>query len=124
MEDFRILAAVVAQLEAGSVVLNVGSAVVLPEVFLKCVSSARNLGHPVTGFTAVNLDMIQHYRPQENVLRRPTLGGGRAIALTGHHEIMVPLLAACVFAEIERQTGRKTPRSTRRRRAGGGTKRS
>lgn len=118
MEDFRILAAVVAQLGRGGVVLNIGSAVVLPEVFLKCVSSARNLGHPVTGFTAVNLDMIQHYRPQENVLRRPTLGGGRAIALTGHHEIMVPLLAACVFAEIERETRRKTPQSSRRNRAG------
>jgi hypothetical protein len=97
MEDFRILGAVVSRLGPGGVVLNLGSAVILPEVFLKCVSTARNLGHPVAGFTAVNLDMTQHYRPLENVLRRPTLSGGRAIAITGHHEILIPLLAACVL---------------------------
>ncbi len=97
MEDFRILGAVVARLGPGGVVVNLGSAVVLPEVFLKCVSTARNLGHPVAGFTAVNIDMTQHYRPLENVLRRPTLSGGRAVAITGHHEILIPLLAACVL---------------------------
>ncbi len=100
MEDFRVLAGVVSTLATGSVVLNLGSAVVLPEVFLKCVSSARNLGFGVSGFTAVNLDMIQHYRPRENVLRRPTIGGGHAIALTGHHEIMIPLIAAGVIDKI------------------------
>ncbi len=100
MEDFRVLAGVVATLTTGSVVLNLGSAVVLPEVFLKCVSTARNLAFAVSGFTAVNLDMIQHYRPRENVLRRPTIGGGRAIALTGHHEIMIPLIAAGVIEKI------------------------
>jgi deoxyhypusine synthase len=97
MDDFRILAAAVAALDARGVVLNLGSAVILPEVFLKCVSTARNLGHAVQGFTAVNLDMIQHYRPSENVLRRPTSPGGHPIAITGHHEIMIPLLAACVL---------------------------
>jgi hypothetical protein len=86
----------VADLDARGVVLNLGSAVVLPEVFLKCVSTARNLGRPAAGFTAVNIDMIQHYRPLENVLRRPTLSGGSAIALTGHHEILIPLLVAAV----------------------------
>ncbi len=96
MEDFRILGDAVADLDERGVVVNLGSAVILPEVFLKCVSTARNLGHAVSGFTAINIDMIQHYRPLENVLRRPTLSGGRAIALTGHHEIVIPLLAAIV----------------------------
>lgn len=100
MTDFRLLSAVVARLDAASVVFNLGSAVILPEVFLKCVSTARNVGHPVSGFTAVNFDMMQHYRPLENVLRRPTLSGGRAIAITGHHEILVPLLAACVLDSL------------------------
>ncbi|MFN0150775.1 MAG: hypothetical protein ACKVU1_08715 [bacterium] len=113
MEDFRLLAGVVSTLASGSVVLNLGSAVVLPEVFLKCVSSARNLGFAVSGFTAVNVDMIQHYRPRENVLRRPTIGGGRAIALTGHHEIMIPLLAAGVIDKIA-----TLPEKTRARRKG------
>ncbi|OGK08922.1 MAG: hypothetical protein A2Y63_03280 [Candidatus Riflebacteria bacterium RBG_13_59_9] len=94
--DFRKLAAVVCRLEGG-VMLNVGSAVVLPEVFLKCLSIARNLGHEVSGFTAVNLDMIQHYRPQENVLRRPTLPRGRGFALTGNLEILFPLITHCLL---------------------------
>ncbi len=93
--DFKLLAALVAGLEGG-VYVNVGSAVILPEVFLKALSVARNLGHRVDTLTTANLDFIQHYRPRENVLKRPTASGGRAIALTGHHEIMVPLLAAAI----------------------------
>jgi hypothetical protein len=86
--DFKILAGVVKELDHG-VWVNVGSAVLLPEVFLKCVSVARNLGGKVEGVTAGNLDMIQHYRPKVNVLERPV---DRGIDLTGHHEILVPLL--------------------------------
>jgi hypothetical protein len=93
--DFRLLAALVSRL-AGGVYLNLGSAVLLPEVFLKAISLARNLGHPVEPITTVNLDFIQHYRPLTNVVRRPTQGSGRGFALTGHHEIMLPLLAAMV----------------------------
>jgi len=97
--DFRLLAGAVAQL-SGGVYLSVGSAVILPEVFLKALTAARNLGHDVRDFTTVNMDMIQHYRPVENVLRRPTRTGGRGIALTGHHEIMVPLLCHAVMELI------------------------
>lgn len=100
--DFRLFAGVVADLGGGGVYLNVGSAVLLPEVFLKALTFARNLGHPVTDFVTVNLDFIQHYRPTQNVVRRPVAGGaGRGYALTGHHEIMVPLLAAMVIEELE-----------------------
>ena len=99
MTDFRLLAGVVAELDDG-VFMNIGSAVVLPEVFLKCVSVARNLGHGVERVTSVNLDMIQHYRPQQNVLGRPAW---RGLALTGHHEIMVPLLHAAVNARLASQ---------------------
>lgn len=91
--DFRIFAARVEHLgRAGGVALNVGSAVILPEVFLKAFSIARNLGAPFDRLTACNMDMTQHYRPRENVLARPTGFGGAAIAITGHHEIMLPLL--------------------------------
>lgn len=99
--DFRLLAALVRELNGGGVYLNVGSAVVLPEVFVKCVSLVANLGRPLRGITTVNLDFIQHYRPTQNVLLRPTATGKRAgrnashgYALTGHHELMIPLLAA------------------------------
>lgn len=95
MRDLKLLAAMVSRLERG-VYINLGSAVILPEVFLKALSAARNLGHTVDRITTANLDFIQHYRPRENVLKRPTQRGGRAIALTGHHEIMVPLLAAAL----------------------------
>ena len=96
--DFRLLAGVVAHLGGGGVYLNVGSAVLLPEVFLKAVSLARNLGHPVRDFVTANLDFLQHYRPTQNVVRRPVAGGaGRGYALTGHHEILFPLLAAAVL---------------------------
>jgi hypothetical protein len=88
LADFRLLAAVVARL-SGGVYLNVGSAVVLPEVFVKALNVARNLGHTVEGFATANLDMLRHYRPRVNVLDRP---GGEALELTGHHELNLPLL--------------------------------
>jgi hypothetical protein len=84
----------------GGVVANLGSAVILPEVFLKAVSIARNLGHAVKDFTACDFDMIRHYRPSENVLKRPTLLGGRAIHITGHHELMIPWLARAVVEQL------------------------
>ena len=96
MRDFRLLAAVVSDLEGG-VYLNLGSAVIMPEVFLKALNVARNLGNKVEDITTVNMDFIQHYRPRENVLKRPTSVKGRSFALTGHHEIMFPLLAAAVI---------------------------
>ena len=96
--DFRLLCSLVAGLHDGGVYLNVGSAVVLPEVFLKAVSAVRNLGHPLAGFTTVNLDFLQHYRPKLNVVERPhAKSGGAGYALTGHHEILVPVLAACLI---------------------------
>jgi len=93
--DFRRFTAQVAQLKGG-VFFNVGSAVMLPEVFLKAVSAARNLGHEVKDFTTVNLDMIRHYRPMTNVVTRPVLTGGRGVSITGHHEINLPLLLAMI----------------------------
>jgi hypothetical protein len=97
--DFRILAAQVADLEGG-VYINAGSAVVLPEVFLKAVSLARNLGHRLDAFTTVNLDFMRHYRPTVNVVQRPTALGGRGFNLIGHHEIMLPLIAAGVIEKL------------------------
>jgi len=94
--DFRLFTAEVARLGGGGVYLNVGSAVLLPEVFLKAVTLARNLGHPVRRFTTASLDFIQSYRPGVNVVERPVRGHGRGLRLTGHHEIMVPLLAAAL----------------------------
>ena len=99
LRDFRTLTSVVATLDGG-IYLNFGSAVVLPEVFLKAVSLARNLGNPVQDLTTVNLDFIQHYRPLTNVVNRPTLGSGKGYYLTGHMEIMVPLLFAAVLEEL------------------------
>lgn len=99
--DFRLLTAQVARLKHG-VYLNVGSAVMLPEVFLKALSAARNLGHEVKDFTTVNLDMIRHYRPTTNVVQRPVLTGGRGYSITGHHEINLPLLLAMVVEGQER----------------------
>ncbi|MBI5642567.1 MAG: hypothetical protein HY954_03720 [Deltaproteobacteria bacterium] len=100
IKDFQIFASVVASLEKG-VYLNIGSAVILPEVFLKALTLARNLGHKVEGFTTVNMDFIQHYRPLTNVVRRPTMGGGAGYRLTGHHEIMVPLLYAAIIEGMD-----------------------
>lgn len=101
--DFETLAGLVAGLEGG-VLFNVGSAVILPEVFLKALALARNLGHEVDRFTTVNLDFLRHYRPTVNVVERPTRKGGRGISLVGHHEILVPLIAAGV---IEALAGRR-----------------
>ncbi len=98
--DFRNFAAVCAQLEGG-VVLNVGSAVILPEVFLKALTVARNLGHQVEHFTTAVMDMTRHYRPSENVQRRPTALGGNGYYLVGHHEINVPLLFAAVAEALK-----------------------
>jgi hypothetical protein len=93
--DFRLLAELVRRMSGGGVYLNVGSAVVLPEVFLKCVTLVRNLGHTLEDFTTANFDFIQSYRPLTNVVRRPTGGGaGRGFSVTGHHELTIPLLAA------------------------------
>jgi len=95
--DFRLLCSLVRGLDNGGVYLNLGSAVVLPEVFLKAVSVVRNLGHPLAGFSTVNFDFVQHYRPKVNVVERPhARSGGHGFALTGHHEIMIPLLAAAL----------------------------
>jgi hypothetical protein len=96
--DFRLLSAYVADLNEGGVYLNVGSAVVLPEVFLKTVSAVRNLGHPLANFTTADFDFLSHYRPRVNVVERPHAGsGGAGYAITGHHELMVPLLAAALI---------------------------
>lgn len=96
--DFQLLCSLVRELNDGGVYLNVGSAVVLPEVFLKAVSVVRNLGYPLAGFTTVNFDFLQHYRPSVNVVKRPhAKSGGQGFALTGHHEIMIPLLAAALI---------------------------
>ena len=108
MTDFHRLAAVAAQLSRG-VVLNLGSAVVMPEVFLKALNLARNLGHRVENFTAADMDFIRHYRPRMNVVDRPTEGGGRGFALTGHHELMFPLLATAIREALAR-----SPRSAKK----------
>lgn len=99
--DFRVFCRLVSELEGG-VYLNVGSAVLLPEVFLKALTVARNLGHQVKDFTTANFDFIRHYRPATNVVHRPTLEGGKGFNFTGHHELMLPLLAAAVLDEIDK----------------------
>jgi hypothetical protein len=96
LRDFRYFVSNVARLEQG-VYLNCGSAVVLPEVFLKAVALARNRGRSLAGLTTVNLDFVRLYRPQTNVVTRPVSGSGRGYTLVGHHEIMIPLLAAAVI---------------------------
>jgi len=108
--DFRTFVSVVSELGDGGVLLNFGSAVLLPEVFLKALTIARNLGHNVVNFTTANFDMIQHYRPNENVVKRPTTPlplntegksmGGQGYAFTGHHEIMIPLLASAIIERL------------------------
>ncbi len=94
--DFLIFCEVVKNLTGGGVVLNVGSAVIMPEIFLKALTVARNLGSKAFGFTTANFDMLQHYRPRMNVVQRPTQKGGHGYSITGHHEIMIPLLAAMI----------------------------
>ena len=98
--DFRLLAEIVKRMNGGGVYLNIGSAVTLPEVFLKCVTLVRNLGHGLKDITTANFDFIQSYRPLTNVVRRPTAdGAGRGFAITGHHELTIPLLAAELICE-------------------------
>lgn len=97
--DFRLLAELVRRMDGGGVYLNIGSAVVLPEVFLKCVTLVRNLGHTLSDITTANFDFIQSYRPLTNVVRRPTeKGAGEGHSITGHHELTIPLLAAMLIA--------------------------
>ncbi len=97
--DFQLFSSVVAQLEGG-VVINIGSAVIMPEVFLKALTIARNLGNKVERFTTATFDMTRHYRPSENVQRRPTTLGGQGFYIVGHHEIMIPLLFAAITEEL------------------------
>ena len=104
--DFETLAALVATLEGG-VLFNVGSAVILPEVFLKALSLARNLGARVRRFTTVDMDFIRQYRPRVNVVERPTRLGGRGLSLVGQHEVLLPLLLAGVIERIEKPAKRR-----------------
>lgn len=98
--DFKIFCSAVRELDGGGVYLNIGSAVTMPEIFLKAVTVVRNLGNPLKDFTTANFDFIQHYRPLTNVVRRPVANGaGNGYAITGHHEIMIPLLAAHIICD-------------------------
>jgi hypothetical protein len=97
LQDFRILTSLIRDLHDGGVFLNCGSAVILPEIFLKAFSMVRNLGYPLENFTTVDMDFLQHYRPIQNVVKRPTIKSGQGISLTGHHELMIPLLAASLI---------------------------
>jgi hypothetical protein len=99
LRDFHQLIEQVAKLEGG-VLLNFGSAVILPEVFLKALTVARNLGNKVRDFTTANFDMIYHYRPQHNVVSRPTQATGKGYYIVGHHEIMMPLLARLIIEKL------------------------
>jgi deoxyhypusine synthase len=98
--DFRQFASIVATLQKG-VYLNVGSAVILPEIFLKATTLVRNLGYSLDDFTTVNLDFIKHYRPLTNVIARPTSQGGQGISIVGHHELLLPLIAAGVIEQLD-----------------------
>ncbi len=100
MHDFRTFCSAAATLEGGAFI-NLGSAVIMPEVFLKAVSLVRNLGYSLGGLTTVNMDFIRHYRPEVNVVRRPTSEGGKGFNLTGHHELMLPLLAAALIEKLD-----------------------
>jgi hypothetical protein len=98
-KDFLTLSELIAQLEGG-VFFNIGPAVIIPEVLLKALSLAKNQGAPLTRITTVNMDFIRHYRPSVNVVERPTQSGGKGYHLIGHHEIMLPLLAATILEEL------------------------
>ena len=100
IRDFHMLVEEAGRLNNGGVVLNFGSAVILPEVFLKALNLARNLGNKVKNFVAANFDMIYHYRPYQNVVRRPVSSGGRGYYIIGHHEIMLPLLAQAIIEKV------------------------
>jgi hypothetical protein len=98
--DFKIFTEQIRRLNKGGVVLNFGSAVILPEVFLKALNLARNLGYEVKDFTAANFDMLQQYRPLQNVVSRPVINSGAGYYITGHHEIMLPLFAQALIEKI------------------------
>jgi hypothetical protein len=100
--DFKIFTNEVTKLGDGGVYLNIGSAVILPEVFLKALTIARNLGYEIKNFTTVNMDKISHYRPKVNVVQRPTKEMGEGFSLIGHHEIMIPLLTKAILEKIEK----------------------
>jgi hypothetical protein len=100
LKDFRLLCSLVRDLDGGGVYLNLGSAVVLPEVFLKTVTVVRNLGFKLQDFCTANFDFVQQYRPLTNVVRRPVAGSGRGFSFIGHHEIMIPLLAASIVNDF------------------------
>lgn len=100
LRDFKILVDNIRRINNGGVVLNFGSAVVLPEVFLKALNLARNLGYKVKDFVTANFDMIYHYRPQQNVVSRPVEAGGKGYYIVGHHEIMLPLLAQAIMEKV------------------------
>lgn len=99
-KDFHILTEAISKIGNGAVVVNVGSAVVLPEVFLKALTITRNLGYKTFNFTSINFDMIHQYRPQQNIVNRPTQPKGRGFYITGHHEIMIPFLVAGILEKI------------------------
>jgi hypothetical protein len=101
LKDFHTLVEEITQLGNGGVVLNFGSAVILPEVFLKALNLARNLGFKVKDFTAANFDMLYHYRPAENVVRRPVLPGGDGYYIVGHHEIILPLITQAIIEKLK-----------------------
>jgi hypothetical protein len=109
LADFHSLAAIVATLDRG-VFINLGSAVIIPEVFLKALNLARNVGHRVGRLVTVNMDFLRHYRPAMNVIQRPTQGDGQGYQLTGHHEIMFPLLHVAVLEALSRGQRKPQPR--------------
>ena len=101
--DFHTFAAEIAGLERG-LYINLGSAVILPEIFLKAITLVRNLEYKVNDFTTVNMDFIRHYRPMTNVVTRPTGAGGKGYSIVGHHEIMFPLLAGAVMQKMNKKS--------------------
>ncbi|MFH0790035.1 MAG: hypothetical protein V2A64_00210 [Candidatus Omnitrophota bacterium] len=107
LRDFRLLAENLIGLNNGGVLLNFGSAVILPEVFLKALNLARNLGFSVKDFVTANFDMIYHYRPAQNVVARPVMSGGRGYYIIGHHEIMLPLLSQAIIEKIQKNNENK-----------------
>jgi len=98
-QDFKLFTNTISELEEG-VIVNIGSSVIMPEIFVKSLAIVRNLGFKVESFTSANFDMIHHYRPQVNVVERPTLRGGKGYTIIGHHEIMLPLLASMILKSI------------------------
>src|ERR1700692_4251350 len=114
--DFRLFSALVKEMHPGGVYLNWGSAVILPEVFLKAVSVVRNLGVALRPITTANFDFIQHYRAMQNIVRRPTAPGrgqgeeSRGYAITGHHELLLPLIAAALACGWPKSAARKSAR--------------